>query len=92
MQTLYRINTIAGFKPWRSGGPFYLEDASLFDIVKGCEYDGTDWYRIPAPGAVLDEDSEDYDEDNTLSEWLYQYSVEAKMPYILADEVTFYTE
>jgi hypothetical protein len=93
MQTVYRINTIAGFKPWRSGGPYLITDKEVFETVKACEDDG-DFYRILAPGAITDEEDPEYDEDNTLVEWLWKHEANGniQMPYILADEVTFYTE
>lgn len=93
MQTVYRINTICGFKPWRSGGPYYITDPEIFKMVE--ELDGSeDFYRVRAPGAIEDEDHPDYNEDDTLAEWLYgeNRTVEPEFPFILAGEVTFYTE
>jgi hypothetical protein len=93
MQTVYRVNTISGFKPWRSGGPYLITDKTVFDLVKACEDEG-DFYRIRAPGAIEDEEHPDYNEDDSLVEWLYcqQPQDKIEMPYILADEITFYVE
>lgn len=93
MQTVYRINTISGFKPWRSAGPYYVTDKEVFDMVVKAAADGGEFDSIPAPDAEFDEDGEPTNEDNTLSSWLYENSVEeAEMPFILADEITFYVE
>ncbi|RYF51625.1 MAG: hypothetical protein EOO38_02755 [Cytophagaceae bacterium] len=93
MQTVYRINTIAGYKPWRSGGPYYITDPEIFKLIAEME-DTSEFYRVPAPGAIQDEDHPDYDEDDTLAEWLYSNhtTVNPEFPFILAGEVTFYTE
>jgi hypothetical protein len=91
MQTVYRVNTIAGYKPWRSGGPYLLTDKAVFDMIVDCSKDDYEFYQIP--GAARDEDGFPIDEDNTLSEWLYEHCKdEIEMPYILADEITFYVE
>ncbi len=93
MKTVYRINTIGCYKPWRSSSEYLLTDKELFDKI--VDLDNDEFRSLPAPDAELDEDGYPVDEDNTLAEWLWnrQESEDAiEMPYILAAEHTFYTE
>ena len=93
MQTVYRVNTIAGYKPWRSSGPHLVTDKAVFDMIVEAAKNDDDFYSIPAPNAEFDEDGVPINEDNTLSEWIYENCEnEIAMPYILADEITFYVE
>lgn len=61
-----------------------MVDASKSDI---------EIYNIPAPGAKVDEHGELVDEDENLVEWMFMHQdFSLSMPYILADEITFYVE
>lgn len=92
MQTVYRINTIPGYKPWRGSGEILLSKNDFDVAVKIANDYGGDFHLAPAPGAEFDSDGERVDEDDTLSEWCYNQAIATEMPYILAGEETYYTE
>ena len=91
MKTVYRVNTIGCYKPWNSTSEYFLTDKNIFKQIKSCN-DERDFYRIMAPNAITDKEHPDYNEEDTLAEWLYTQNEDIKMPYILADEIKFYTE
>jgi hypothetical protein len=95
MIEVYRINTIPGYKPWRSPGEYLLTKehyAFVMEYMK--DQDDYQFNRVPTPNAKYAEDGELINEDETFVEWLYEHNPykDVQMPYTLMAETTYYVE